>query len=80
MGGGIFIGFINGRATALMMVGMIIFAVAWEAFTNYLDRRVSGLSAAPPPAIQPVSARPRPSNSRASPTCSSARTRCTPRS
>ena len=40
MGGGIFIGNINGRATALMMVAMLVFAVAWEAFCTYLDRTV----------------------------------------
>ena len=44
MGGGIFIGNINGRATALMMVAMLIFAVAWEAFCNYLDRTVGPMS------------------------------------
>jgi hypothetical protein len=39
MGGAIFNGNINGRATAWMMVGMLIFAVAWESFTGYLERR-----------------------------------------
>jgi hypothetical protein len=39
MGGNIFNGNINGRATAWMMIGMLVFAVAWEGFTNYLERR-----------------------------------------
>jgi hypothetical protein len=39
MGGAVFSGVINGRATAWMMIGMLVFAVAWEAFTNYLERR-----------------------------------------
>lgn len=39
MGGAVFTGVINGRATAWMMIGMLAFAVAWEAFTNYLERR-----------------------------------------
>eukprot|EP01043_Picozoa_sp_COSAG02_P058227 COSAG02_NODE_7212_length_3117_cov_1.444997_3_plen_253_part_00 len=39
MGGAIFNGNINGRATAWMMVGMLIFAVMWESFTSYLERR-----------------------------------------
>ena len=40
MGGNIFSGVINGRGTALMMIGMLVFAVAWEAFTNFLDIKV----------------------------------------
>jgi len=39
MGGNIFNGNINGRATAWMMIGMLVFAVAWEAFTDHLDKR-----------------------------------------
>ena len=42
MGGAIFNGNINGRATAWMMVGMLIFAVMWESFTSYLERRFEG--------------------------------------
>jgi ABC-type uncharacterized transport system permease subunit len=40
MAGAIFGGNINAICTALMMVAMLVFAVAWEAFTGYLDRRV----------------------------------------
>ena len=39
MGGAIFNGVINGRATAGMMIGMLVFAVLWESFTGYLERR-----------------------------------------
>ena len=39
MGGNIFNGNINGRATAWMMIGMLVFAVAWESFTSWLERR-----------------------------------------
>ena len=39
MGGNIFSGVINGRGTALMMIGMLVFAVAWEAFTLFLDNK-----------------------------------------
>lgn len=39
MGGNIFNGTINGRATAWMMIAMLVFAVAWEGFTAYLERR-----------------------------------------
>ena len=37
MGGNIFNGNINGRATAWMMIGMLVFAVAWEAFTSMVN-------------------------------------------
>lgn len=40
MAGAIFSGNINGICTALMMVAMLVFAVAWEAFTAHLDRKV----------------------------------------
>jgi len=40
MGGQIFDGFINGRATAWMMIAMLIFAVIWESFTDYLEERL----------------------------------------
>ena len=40
MAGQIFSGNINAICTSLMMVAMLVFAVAWEAFTGYLDRRV----------------------------------------
>ena len=40
MAGQIFSGNINAICTSLMMVAMLVFAVTWEAFTGYLDRRV----------------------------------------
>ena len=38
MAGQIFGGNINSLATSWMMIYMIMFAVAWEAFTGYLER------------------------------------------
>ena len=40
MGGNIFNGNINGRATAWMMIGMLVFAVAWESFTEWLEHKL----------------------------------------
>jgi hypothetical protein len=40
MAGAIFGGNINGICTAMMMVAMLVFAVAWEALTARLDRKV----------------------------------------
>jgi hypothetical protein len=53
MAGAIFGGNINGICTAMMMVAMLMFAVAWEAFTGYLDRKVG-----PPPGLADTPARP----------------------
>ena len=39
MAGAIFSGNINARATAWMMIYMLIFAVIWEAGCNWLSRR-----------------------------------------
>ena len=54
MAGGIFSGNINSQATALMMIGMLAFACAWEGFTNWLSSKVrAGRSLpAPPPATR----------------------------
>lgn len=49
MGGNIFSGVINGRGTALMMIGMLVFAVAWEAFTLFLDNKVRKTTVLPVP-------------------------------
>ena len=40
MGGNIFNGNINGRATAWMMIGMLVFAVIWESFTDWLEHKL----------------------------------------
>ena len=45
--GGIFDGNINARATAAMMIAMLLFACAWESFTNWLEAKVRKLVMAP---------------------------------
>eukprot|EP01046_Picozoa_sp_COSAG06_P041671 COSAG06_NODE_5199_length_3643_cov_6.610892_2_plen_75_part_00 len=68
MAGAIFGGNINAICTALMMVAMLVFAVAWEAFTGYLDRRVRL------PAFVSVRRRKPPDHERAPFGCSSRKT------
>jgi hypothetical protein len=59
MAGGIFAGNINSQATALMMIGMLAFACAWEGFTNWLSSKVrAGRSPPRPSASNPLLALP----------------------